>query len=147
MVCFPKYIVFLVVLLFSSSVSAQHNHDGTGEDSTLSFVEMMISLQTQLEILTRSVIVDDFGEAHDAAYKIATHEGPSLKELQIVMKALGGKAESFEACDKKVHDLAMKIAINAHNKDGDAMVNNYTDLVKQVRTCHLEFREIVQNAK
>lgn len=141
-----KCLVFLCTLICSLPVSAQHNHGDAGNSSDLTFVEMMLSLQVQLEILTRSVIIDDFETAHDAAYAIATHQGPSTEELAMVMKALQGKFKSFEACDAKVHDLAMKTAINAHKRDGNDMVDTYTNLVKQIRLCHLEFRDMVKHA-
>lgn len=146
---YMKYSLLIVVMLISVSVNGQdgHSHDHPKGHSKTSFVEMMLSLQIQLDALTRAVIIDDFEAAHAAAHGIATHAGPSSEELQQLMEILADKSKDFKACDKEVHHFAMETARSAQSNEGDAMVDMYIKLVKQIRLCHLEFRKFVKKNK
>ena len=141
-----KYILLIVVISMPFSVNAQdgHSHNPLKGHSNTSFVEMMLSLQTQLDALTRAVIINDFEAAHAAAHEIATHAGPSSEELQRLMEILADKSKDFKACDEAVHYFALETAKRAQNKEGEAMVDTYIKLVKKIRLCHLTFREFVK---
>lgn len=136
----------LTATLLATPALAQHDHGGAGH-SDKTFQQVMQSLQVKLVDLTNAVIMDDMSAAHDAAYAIAKHPAPRPEEIKQLFARLGDKAEAFKACDNIVHTLAMQTAVAAHNKDSVALGENYTNLIKQIRTCHQSFKSHVSDAR
>ena len=107
-------------------------------------LQIMREMGQNLNAVTGGMLSDDYDAMAAAAQSIADHPQPSMEERRIIIGGLGADAGKFRQGDQVVHDAALALKQAAEQKDGELLVERYTNLVGGCMSCHDSFRTRVR---
>ncbi len=124
----------------SGNLIAQEN---TSETSSNKLQLVMQGLLTDSQQLTAGIFYEDFVKIEQAAKNIADHPNPGKPTMKKVMGHLGKEMPTFKGLDMKVHNTAVDIVKAAGEKDMQAVVASYHQLIDGCQSCHSQFKQRV----
>lgn len=129
--------------LFASLFFAQAALPANAQEPQ-SLLHIMREMGQNLNDVTGGMLRDDYDAVAAAAQSIANHPQPPMEERLIIIGGLGADAGKFRQDDQIVHDAALALKQAAERKNGELLVERYTNLIGGCMSCHGGFRTRVR---
>ncbi|NIP72972.1 MAG: cytochrome c [Gammaproteobacteria bacterium] len=131
--------VWVAIMVLAAGAAA-----ATAEGPTLRTV--MRQLGADLHALVDAIMVGDYEAAARAAGAIADHAHVGAGERARIQKILGPDMKTFKALDTRVHDTAVALRKAARERDTEAVVQRFGELVHGCTECHSGMRDRLRGA-
>lgn len=132
------------ILLCLSTISTTVSAEGTASDN-ISLKIIMQRLLDDTQLITKGIFFENFEMIEKGAKQIAQHPPIPLETRKKLLKGLGQEMAQFKGFDVKVHNTAVSIAQAAKNKNMEAILSNYHQLVDGCQYCHESFKQRAVN--
>lgn len=128
------------ILLSLTTISTTVTAEGTAP-KVVSLKEIMQGLLDDTQLISKGVFLENYSMIEKGAKQIAQHPPVPMETRKKLLKALGPEMGQFKGFDMKVHKTAVSIAEAAKNKNMEAILSNYHQLVDGCQYCHESFKQ------
>lgn len=103
--------------------------------------DIMMRLQADMYRISRGLWLASPDTVARGARAVASHPRLPADEIRVIRGILGDDMTRFQALDRRVHDLAIRVAEAAEKQDMAAVVEAQRALRAGCLQCHSEFRD------